>query len=215
MPGCPGLGPPWCFCPHGVCQPPFAANNRETASPICVPKPKPARLGADSLVSTMGLSTQAAKATKLRVAMPSPHRPAADLPVPERILIHDVDGDAVKGGLEVHLVLLPPERGQRLPHRGSPVGQTAPVTVGMGLPRRGTPHLPSPVSFPAFGDTWLGAAPTVLNPQLGQGMGPCPCPVLWLWAGKTRRVAYRVGGGHELLDITACVWRSGSAQSRE
>lgn len=119
--------------------------------------------------------------------MPSPHRPAADLPVPERILIHDVDGDAVKVGLELHLVFLPPERGQRLPHRGSPAGQTALVTGwgGTGMPHRGAPHLPSPVSSPAFCDTWQGVAPTVLNLQLGQGMGPCPRPVLGFWSGKT------------------------------
>lgn len=105
-----------------------------------VPEPSTAQPGVDSLLSAMRLS----------IAFPNPtlHCPQSALPVPERILIHDIDGDAVEGGMELHLILFPPEWGQRLPHRGSPVGQMAPVTSQLQMTRAGAQH-------PHWGGLWV------------------------------------------------------------
>lgn len=129
--------------------PPAGQYPWEITSPVCVPKPRAAWPGlVDSLVSPAGLSMQGAKG---REGVPS---------TPECILVHDVDGDAVEPGLELHLIFLPPERGQRLPHRGSPVGQVALVTPGgTRLPLWGTPQpwgLPSWRQHPEFGSLSWG-----------------------------------------------------------
>lgn len=99
---------------HRDPRPPLAAGSLD------VPKPSTAQPRVDSLLSAMGLS----------IAFPNPtlRCPQSALPIPECILIHDIDGDAVEGGMELHLILFPPEWGQRLPHCGSPVGQMAAVT---------------------------------------------------------------------------------------
>lgn len=52
---------------------PAGQRPRELTSPICVPKPRAAWPGVDSLLSTLGLSMQGTKATN-RVPRPSPHR---------------------------------------------------------------------------------------------------------------------------------------------
>lgn len=67
--------------------------------------------------------------------------------------------------LELHLVFLPPEWRQRLPHRGSPVGQVALVTQGTGLPLRGTPQ---PWDLPSFWGHMAGGNTQSLEPGWGR-----------------------------------------------
>lgn len=144
-----GLGPPQCRA-H---QPPSAASwIWEITSPIRLPK-QHGQVRWILWCHQQGWASREPKAPK--------EAPGQAPSTPESILVHDVDGDAVEPGLELHLVFLPPERGQRLPHRGSPVGQVALVTGGTRAPSLGY--------SPALGPSRLGAAPRVWNSQLGQG----------------------------------------------